>query len=65
MGTQIKPVQSPCIKNCCLDDHDICLGCFRELEEIKGWSSADDSSRNLILANAKRRQQEKSKKGVK
>ena len=60
MSSQIEPVQSPCVGNCCLDDHDICLGCFRELEEIKVWSSVDNnSSRDLILANARRREQEK------
>lgn len=55
MNPQIDPVQSPCIRNCCLDDLDICLGCFRELEEIKAWSLADDSARHLILANARDR----------
>jgi len=29
--------QSPCIRNCCLDDDLTCLGCFRSLEEIKEW----------------------------
>ena len=59
MSPQIETVQSPCVENCCLDDHDICLGCFRDLEEIKGWSLADNSSRKLILANVKRRERRK------
>lgn len=32
--------QSPCIRNCCLDDKDMCLGCFRMLDEILIWSNA-------------------------
>ncbi|WP_156302871.1 DUF1289 domain-containing protein, partial [Methylogaea oryzae] len=24
----------PCVRNCCLDSTDICLGCFRALAEI-------------------------------
>jgi predicted Fe-S protein YdhL (DUF1289 family) len=42
-----------------LDDQDICLGCFRDLEEIKGWASADNAKRRLILANACSREAEK------
>lgn len=59
MSSQLERVQSPCIGICCLDDHDICLGCFRGLEEIKAWSLVDDSSQHLILANAKAREQNK------
>ncbi|MGD0501222.1 MAG: DUF1289 domain-containing protein [Steroidobacteraceae bacterium] len=50
--------QSPCIRNCCLDDDDTCLGCFRSLEEIKEWGTAGDSERLIILQNAERRRQE-------
>jgi predicted Fe-S protein YdhL (DUF1289 family) len=49
-------VQSPCIRNCCLNDEDVCLGCFRRIEEIVRWSEADDSERRLILQNAKERE---------
>ncbi len=47
--------QSPCIRNCCLDDDDTCLGCFRSLEEIKEWWIVDDLRRQVILGNAKQR----------
>jgi len=40
---------SPCIKNCCLDDKDICLGCFRSLDEILQWHQASSSEREVIL----------------
>lgn len=48
-------VGSPCIRNCCLDDADICLGCFRSLEEIKDWGVVDSRQRHIILQNARRR----------
>jgi predicted Fe-S protein YdhL (DUF1289 family) len=51
------PVQSPCIRNCCLDDSLICLGCFRSLEEIKDWGVADEHRRRIILGSAKRRRE--------
>ncbi len=46
-------IQSPCVRNCCLDDDNICLGCFRTISEITSWSEADDNERLNILHNAK------------
>lgn len=51
------PVPSPCVRNCCLDDSDICLGCFRSLDEIRNWSNADNASREQILHRAAARRQ--------
>jgi predicted Fe-S protein YdhL (DUF1289 family) len=48
-------VRSPCVRNCCLDDDLICLGCFRSLEEIKEWPVALEHRRDSILQNARRR----------
>jgi len=47
--------QSPCIRNCCLNDFDVCLGCFRSLEEIKEWGVVGEQRRRSILLNAERR----------
>ena len=49
--------QSPCIRNCCLDDDLTCLGCFRSLEEIKEWGIVDNHRRCIILQNAKERRE--------
>jgi uncharacterized protein len=49
--------QSPCVRNCCLDDDDTCLGCFRSLEEIKEWGVVDHHRRGIILQNARRRKE--------
>ena len=48
-------IQSPCVGNCCLDEGDVCLGCFRSLEEIKAWGSADDKARLKITQSAELR----------
>ncbi|MGZ4959448.1 MAG: DUF1289 domain-containing protein [Methylomonas sp.] len=48
-------ILSPCVKNCCLNEHDICLGCFRSLEEICNWARSNYESRQAILANADQR----------
>ncbi len=50
-------IASPCVRNCCLDDGDICLGCFRSLEEIVRWSEASDSERRAILHDALQRKE--------
>jgi predicted Fe-S protein YdhL (DUF1289 family) len=49
--------QSPCIRNCCLNDDDICLGCFRSIEEIKQWTVVDHHRRRIILQNARQRRE--------
>lgn len=45
-------VPSPCTRVCTLDDADVCLGCGRTLDEIKGWAAADPDGRRTILAQA-------------
>jgi uncharacterized protein len=51
-------LSSPCVRMCCLDDNDICLGCFRSLDEIKNWSQADKQTRQHFLTNAKNREKD-------
>lgn len=46
-------IESPCIRNCCLDDNDICLGCFRSLDEILSWSASTLEEKQKILSNCK------------
>jgi predicted Fe-S protein YdhL (DUF1289 family) len=48
-------VPSPCVRNCCLDDKDVCLGCLRTLEEILLWGDADNFKRQQILDNCNAR----------
>lgn len=55
-------LSSPCIRNCCLDKNDICLGCFRSLEEIIQWTQIDEQTRQSFLANAKMRKQQSQQK---
>ncbi|MBK8816110.1 MAG: DUF1289 domain-containing protein [Methylococcaceae bacterium] len=48
-------IQSPCIRNCCLNEDDVCLGCFRALTEIIDWSDSDNTRRITVLEKAKKR----------
>jgi predicted Fe-S protein YdhL (DUF1289 family) len=43
------------VRQCCLDDDDICLGCGRSLAEILAWHAADSEERRQILERAKAR----------
>ena len=40
---------SPCLRMCCLDDENICLGCFRSLDEIRQWRELTTQQRQEIL----------------
>ena len=37
-------IKSPCVRNCCLDTEDICLGCFRSIDEIMLWSKINTTT---------------------
>ncbi|OHU87922.1 MULTISPECIES: DUF1289 domain-containing protein [Pseudoalteromonas] len=50
-----KPIESPCVRNCCLNDKDVCLGCGRTLAEILAWDKADTVQRLKILERCERR----------
>lgn len=45
-------VKSPCISTCRLDEARVCIGCFRHVEDIREWRSADDQRRRDICAEA-------------
>lgn len=40
---------SPCVRNCCLDQDDVCLGCARTLDEILRWSKLSNPERQRIM----------------
>ncbi|WP_448547341.1 DUF1289 domain-containing protein [Thalassotalea fusca] len=40
---------SPCVRNCCLNEDDICLGCFRHIDEIVAWQSLTNEGKQAVL----------------
>jgi len=48
-------IASPCVRNCCLDKQDVCIGCGRTLAEIVLWGDADNEQKLKILSHAKKR----------
>jgi len=49
------PLASPCVRNCCLDDDNVCMGCGRLLQEIVQWGTASDAVKTAILARSRER----------
>jgi len=50
-------IESPCVRNCCLDYNDVCLGCYRHLDEITGWREFSDEEKRRVLRHCQERKQ--------
>ncbi|AEF21347.1 MULTISPECIES: DUF1289 domain-containing protein [Pseudomonas] len=49
MQTLERPVASPCVHVCALDEEDICIGCQRNVDEITRWSRMENDERRQVL----------------
>jgi hypothetical protein len=56
------PVASPCVRKCTLDQDDICVGCFRSIDEICAWGGAGEEQRRDILQQAASRREIKTRR---
>jgi uncharacterized protein len=46
------PIKTPCVQVCVVDgESGLCLGCFRKLSEVAGWSKLAETERDAILAD--------------
>lgn len=50
-----KYIPSPCIKICQLKNN-ICTGCYRNLDEIKNWTSYTENEKIQVIEITKKRQ---------
>ncbi|BCD84480.1 DUF1289 domain-containing protein [Pseudomonas solani] len=50
-----RPVASPCVHVCALDDDDICTGCQRSVDEITRWGRMDNAERREVLVRCMER----------
>jgi predicted Fe-S protein YdhL (DUF1289 family) len=63
---KIKTVDSPCVRNCCLNADDVCIGCFRHIDEILAWTSYKNNEKSTVIAHCVQRRiatQEKRSQG--
>lgn len=52
----VENVPSPCISVCRMSElTDLCEGCYRTLDEIRDWSSADDQAKRTIWRHIEQR----------
>lgn len=56
------PLASPCIRNCCLDESNVCMGCGRTLAEIVAWGTANDADKAAILARSRERSRQRAER---
>lgn len=50
-----RPVASPCVHICALDDDDTCTGCQRSIPEITRWSRMTNAERRETLVRCHER----------
>lgn len=47
-----RPIKTPCVQVCAVDaESGLCLGCFRSLPEIAGWTRLTAAERDAILGD--------------
>lgn len=51
-----RPVSSPCVSVCALDERDICIGCHRSGKEISHWWSMTDDEKRAVLRKVAERE---------
>lgn len=54
-----KKIKSPCQLICTYDSDNICIGCYRSLEEVAKWDSYPDEMKLKVLENTAKRRSEK------
>ena len=45
----MQQIASPCVRNCCLDEDDVCLGCFRHVDEIMQWRELTEPQKQAVI----------------
>ena len=55
-------VASPCVRNCCLDQYDVCVGCYRTLVQITRWTSYSEAEKQLVLEECRQRKEQNSQR---
>ncbi|WP_462171802.1 DUF1289 domain-containing protein [Pseudoalteromonas xiamenensis] len=46
---------NPCIRHCCLDERNVCVGCYRTLAEILNWHESNAEQKQAIIERCEQR----------
>ncbi|BDW99910.1 Fe-S oxidoreductase [Maricaulis maris] len=50
LATSKPPIDTPCVKVCFVDPKaQLCVGCFRTLEELGRWTRYSDAERTAVM----------------
>lgn len=52
-------IASPCVGICQLDQQKLCIGCQRDVDEIRNWMIMSKQEKMTVLINIKQRQDDK------
>ncbi len=47
--------ESPCVKNCILDEYGYCAGCYRTMDEIMAWPEMRETERQAVMVRIEQR----------
>ncbi|NVJ61169.1 MAG: DUF1289 domain-containing protein [Gammaproteobacteria bacterium] len=48
-------VRSPCRSTCKLNEDDVCIGCFRHMQDIANWNKMSDRARHIAIIRTQKR----------
>lgn len=51
-------IASPCVNNCQLNEEDVCMGCYRSLQEIGDWMLLNSEQRLEVLQRSQERRKQ-------
>lgn len=51
-----RPVASPCVSVCALNDEDICTGCYRTADDIRLWGVMNNQEKRDAISKALERE---------
>ncbi len=52
-------IKKPCIRQCCLDEKDVCMGCYRTLDDMRVWHKSTDIQKLDMLRRASEKKEYK------
>ncbi|GGW66116.1 DUF1289 domain-containing protein [Alishewanella tabrizica] len=50
-------IESPCVACCKLDEHKVCVGCYRHINEIVDWNRRSEAELAAIMQQVTERKQ--------
>ena len=57
---EMSTIEKPCIRKCCLNEKDVCMGCYRTLDDMRVWHKVTTSEKkNMLMLAEKRRLEHK------